>query len=200
MIFLIKKSLCAGLMICSVLAPLAGAGQASAESLEGVYRGFLAFDLKGKEIRESLMVAFGANGVVVFGAEEGQDEPVDPKTGIVTKNDFESTTIGLWRTAGQDTLEFGVQQYRAGSGLCGAVKPSAKGVLPSCSFVLTARLKAPATVRGIECDLGGVGGGFSVQSVDGVKVETNPLGLGLKLDYCLQKQTVDNFLKLAPIK
>jgi hypothetical protein len=46
-------------------------------------------------------------------------------------------------------------------------------------------------VRGTECDLGGVGGGFGVQSVDGVKVETNPLGLGLKMDYCLQKQTVD---------
>ena len=66
MIFLIKKSLCAGLMICSVLAPHAGAGQASAESLEGVYRGFLAFDLKGKEIRESLMEAFGANGTVIL--------------------------------------------------------------------------------------------------------------------------------------
>jgi hypothetical protein len=200
MTFINKSGLRAIIMISTFLVPLAGVGQASAESLEGVYRGFLAFDLKGKEIRERLMVAFGPNGMVVFGAEEGQDEPVDPKTGIVTKNDFESTTIGLWRPAGQDTLEFGVQQYRAGSGLCGAVKPSAKGVLPSCSFVLTARLKASATVRGTDCDLGGIGGGFGVQSVDGVKVETNPLGLGLKMDYCLQKQTVDSFLKLAPIK
>lgn len=200
MTFLRMCRLRAGLIICGLLVLFGVSAQASAENLQGVYRGFLAFDLKGKEIREGLMVAFGANGMVVFGAEEGQDEPVDAKTGIVTKNDFESTTIGLWRAAGKDMLEFGVQQYRAGSGLCGAVKPSAKGVLPSCSFVLTARLKASVKVRGTECDLGGTGGGFGVQSVDGVKVETNPLGLGLKLDYCLQKQTVDSFLKLAPIK
>jgi hypothetical protein len=196
----IKKNGLRALMISTCLMSLTCVVPASAAGLEGVYRGFLAFDFKGKEVRERLMVTFGTNGMVVFGAEEGQDEPLDPKTGIVTKNDFESTTMGLWRPAGQDTLEFGVQQFRAGSGLCGAVKPSAKGVLPSCSFVLTARLKASATVRGTECDLGGVGGGFGVQSVDGVKVETNPLGLGLKMDYCLQKQTVDSFLKLAPIK
>lgn len=188
------------LVLLVALSPVMSAGHAAADDPEGVYRGFLAFDIKGKEIRERLMVAFGANGTVVFGAEEGQDEPVDPKTGVVTKNDFESTTIGLWREAGDDGLEFGVQQYRAGSGLCKAVKPNASGVLPSCSFVLTARLQPQASVRGTKCDLGGVGGGFGVQSVDGVKIETNPLGLGLKIDYCLQKQTVEMFLKLAPIK
>ena len=46
--------------------------------------------------------------------------------------------------------------------------------------------------------LGGVKGSFSAQSVDGSVTETNPFGLGLKLDYCLQKMTVDAFLKLAP--
>jgi hypothetical protein len=199
MTFFAERRLKVGLIIFALLS-VAACGPASAENLQGVYRGFLAFDLKGKEVREMLMVAFGANGIVVFGAEEGQDEPVDPKTGVVTKNDFESTAIGLWRGTGEDMLEFGIQQYRAGSGLCGAVKPQSKGVLPSCSLILTARLKASTNVRGTTCDLGGTGGGISVQSVDGAKVETNPHGWGLKIDYCLQKQTVDSFLKLAPIE
>ena len=39
--------------------------------------------------------------------------------------------------------------------------------LPTCSFILTARLKMNSEVRGETCDLGGVKGGFSIQSADG---------------------------------
>ncbi len=55
-------------------------------------------------------------------------------------------------------------------------------------------------VRGEKCDLGGVGGGFSIQSVDSTVTEANPFELGLTIDYCLQRMTVDKFLELAPIK
>ena len=95
-------------------------------------------------------------------------------------------------------MEFSSQQYRAGSAFCGPVNTHGKERLPTCSFVLTARLKSNVEVRGTKCDLGGVKGSFSVQSVDGSVTEANPFGLGLKLDYCLQKMTVDAFLKLAP--
>ena len=96
-------------------------------------------------------------------------------------------------------MEFGSQQYRAGSGFCKPVNVHGEGLLPTCSFILTARLKTAATVRGEQCDLGGVNGGFSVQSVDGSKTETNPFGLGLKLDYCFRRMSVDKFLELAPL-
>ena len=172
---------------------------ANAGSLAGTYQGFLAFDFKGKEVREQLMISFHEGGTMILGAEEGHDEPVDPNTGLATKNDIESANLGVWRQVGVDVLEFGSQQYRAGSGFCKSVGKPGKERLPSCSFILTARLKANAQVRGEKCDLGGVKGGFSAQSVDGSKTETNPFGLGLKLDYCLRRMTVDKFFKLAPI-
>jgi hypothetical protein len=37
-----------------------------------------------------------------------------------------------------------------------------------------------------------------VQSVDGSKTEPNPFNLGIKIDYCLTKQSIDNYMKLAP--
>jgi hypothetical protein len=79
------------------------------------------------------------------------------------------------------------------------VNEHGKELLPTCSFILTVRLKTGAKVRGEQCDLGGVNGGFSIQSVDGSKTETNPFGLGLKLDYCLRRMSVDRFLRLAPL-
>jgi len=176
------------------------ASPVAAETVSGVYRGFLAFDYKGKEIREALMISFNSDGTVIMGAEEGHDEPVDPETGLATKNDVEGANLGLWRSVGADGLEFGSQQYRAGSGFCGPVNQHGEGQLPTCSFVLTARLKTNASVRGESCDLGGVGGGFSLQSVDATVNEPNPFGLGLKLDYCLQKLSVDYFLGLAPVE
>lgn len=176
------------------------AAPVSAESLSGTYRGFLAFDFKGKEIHESMMITFHGDGTVIMGAEEGHDEPVDPATGLITSNDVESPNLGVWREADPDTLEFGSQQYRAGSGFCKPVNKNGKELLPTCSFILTARLKKDQQVRGTSCDLGGVGGGFSVQSVDGRTTEPNPFGLGLALDYCLQKMSVDGFFELAPIK
>ncbi len=194
-----------GIRLSRLLAPccaLVGIGlwaPANAESLAGTYHGFLAFDFKGKEVREQLMISFHEGGTMILGAEEGHDEPVDPKTGLATKNDIESANLGAWRQVGKDILEFGSQQYRAGSGFCKSVGKPGNERLPSCSFILTARLKANAQVRGENCDLGGVKGGFSVQSVDGSKTETNPFGLGLKLDYCLRRMTVDKFFKLAPI-
>jgi len=68
----------------------------------------------------------------------------------------------------------------------------------TCSFVFTARLKANAEVRDQKCDLGGLRGGWAVQSVGGDKTGPNPLNLGIKLDYCLNKQSIDGFMKLAP--
>ena len=171
-----------------------------ADTLAGTYRGFLAFDHKGKEVREAMMISFNKDGTLIMGAEEGHDEPVDSNTGLATRNDVESANLGLWRKVGEDTLEFGSQQYRAGSGFCGPVNKHGKGLLPTCSFILTARLKMNMEVRGEKCDLGGVGGGFSIQSVDGTVTESNPFGLGLKLDYCLQRMSVDKFFELAPIK
>jgi hypothetical protein len=176
------------------------ASPAAADSLSGVYQGFLAFDFKGKEVREWMMISFNPGGTVVMGAEEGQDEPVDPETGVVTKNDFESTNLGLWRSVDANTLEFGSQQYRAGSAFCGPVNKHGEGLLPTCSFILTARLTVGAEVRGESCDLGGLNGGLAVQSVDGTLTEANPLNLGLKIDYCLQKMSVDHFLELAPVE
>jgi len=173
---------------------------AMADTVAGTYRGFLAFDHKGKEVREALMVSFNADGTLIMGAEEGHDEPVDPETGLATRNDVESANLGLWRKAGQSALEFGTQQYRAGSGFCGPVNKHPKTLLPTCSFILTARLEEGLGVRGETCDLGGVGGGFSIQSVDGKTTEANPFGLGLRIDYCLQRMSVDRFLELAPIK
>jgi hypothetical protein len=172
----------------------------AAEPLAGTYRGFLAFDHKGKEVREAMMIVFHEDGTLVLGAEEGHDERVDPTTGLVTANDVESANLGLWRRAGTDTLEFGSQQFRAGSGFCKPVNVHGEGLLPTCSFILTARLTTGAAVRGEQCDLGGVNGGFSVQSVDGSRTETNPFGLGLRLDYCLWRMSVDRFLELAPLE
>ena len=185
--------------LCCVILGLGLWAPAKAESLAGTYQGFLAFDFKGKEVREQLMISFHKGGTMILGAEEGHDEPVDPKTGLATKNDIESANLGVWRQVGSDVLEFGSQQYRAGSGFCKSVGKPGKERLPSCSFILTARLQANAQVRGEQCDLGGVKGGFSAQSVDGSQTETNPFGLGLKLDYCLRRMTVDKFFKLAPL-
>lgn len=171
-----------------------------ADPMAGTYQGFLAFDHKGKEVREAMMMSFNQDGTLIMGAEEGHDEPVDPHTGLATRNDIEGANLGLWRKVADDALEFGSQQYRAGSAFCGPVDQHGKGLLPTCSFILTARLKMNMEVRGEKCDLGGVGGGFSIQSVDGTVTESNPFGLDLKIDYCLQKMSVDKFLELAPIK
>ncbi len=174
---------------------------ASAENaMAGVYQGFLAFDYKGEEVREWMMISFHEDGALIMGAEEGHDEPVDPDTGLATRNDVESANLGLWRMSGENALEFGSQQYRAGSGFCAPVNKHSADLLPTCSFILTARLQMDVEVRGEKCDLGGVGGGFSIQSVDGTVTEANPFELGLTIDYCLQRMTVDKFLELAPIK
>ncbi len=176
---------------------------ASAENaMAGVYQGFLAFDYRGEEVREWMMISFHEDGTLIMGAEEGHDEPVDPDTGLATRNDVESANLGLWRMSGENALEFGSQQYRAGSGFCAPANKHGENLLPTCSFILTARLKTDVEVRGEKCDLGGVGGGFSIQSVDRTVTEANPprsFGLGLKIDYCLQRLTVDKFLELAPI-
>lgn len=186
-----------------LVAGLVGAPAAAADltdaSVTGVYRGFLAFDFKGKEVREWMMVSFNQGGTMVMGAEEGHDEPVDPTTMIVTKNDFESANLGLWQVAG-GKVEFGSQQYRAGSVFCKQVNKHPEGLLPTCSFVLTARLQPDAEVRGEKCDLGGVRGAISAQSVDGETTVTNPLNLGIRIDYCLNKQSIDGFMKLAPLE
>ena len=186
-----------GMCLAGLVATPSAAADLTEASVTGVYRGFLAFDFKGKEVREWMMISFGQGGTLVMGAEEGHDEPVDAATKIVTKNDFESANLGLWRVA-NDKVEFGSQQYRAGSAFCGPVNMHPDGLLPTCSFILTGRLQANADVRGEKCDLGGVKGGLSVQSVDGAKTEPNPFNLGIKIDYCLQKQSIDAFMKLAP--
>lgn len=173
---------------------------ALAADVAGVYRGFLAFDFKGKEVKEALMISFDDDGILIMGAEEGQDEPVDPETGIVTKNDFEAANLGVWRSTEDGMVEFGSQQYRAGSPICGAIKEQTAGVLPACSFIFSARLQQDVEVRGQTCDLGGTGGGLTVQSVDTKTTVTDPFNLGLSLDYCLTKLTVDDFFKLAPLK
>ena len=172
---------------------------AVADTIAGTYQGFLAFDYEGGEVREWMMISFHEDGTLIMGAEEGNDEPIDLDTGLVTRNDFESANLGLWRMAGTKAVEFGSQQYRAGSGFCGPMSRHGKQLLPTCSFILTARLEMNATVRGEKCDLGGVDGGFSVQSVDGTATDEDVFGLGLKIDYCLQRLSVDKFLTLAPI-
>lgn len=186
------------LTLSVALAPAVLAADDHESGPAGIYTGFLAFDLGGNEVREGVVIVLAADGSVVFGAEEGQDEAVDPDTGVVTANDFESTTMGAWRAEG-DGAVFGVQQFRAGSGLCKAIQPQVEGVLPSCAFVLTARLEPGVSVRGTDCAMGALGGGFSVLSVNGAEVVANPLGLDLAFDYCLEKRSVDNFLELAPL-
>lgn len=171
-----------------------------ADTFIGTYWGFLAFDHDGKEIREGMMMSFYADGNLIMGAEEGHDESVDADTGLVTKNDVESTNLGLWRKAGNNAIEFGSQQYRAGSGFCAPVNSNGPELLATCSFILTARLEQGTKVRGEHCDLGGVGGGFGIQSVDGKVTEKNPFDLGLKIDYCLQKLSVDKLLELVPVE
>ena len=131
---------------CAALACLAFS-PAAAETVSGVYRGFLAFDYKGAEIREAMMISFNADGTVIMGAEEGHDEPVDSDTGLITKNDLESANLGPWRSAGADALEFGSQQYRAGSGFCGLINKHGEGLLPTCSFILTARSGKGGSLR-----------------------------------------------------
>ena len=173
---------------------------AQAESLAGTYRGFLAFEFEGEDLREWTMMTFNEDGTLIMGAEHGHDEPIDPKTGLVTRNDFESANLGLWRAVGSEALEFGSQQYRAGSGFCGPLSQHDGSVLPTCSFIFTARLEKGATVRGEVCDLGGVDGGFAAQSVDGTVTEANPFGPPFKIDYCLYRMSVDDFLKLAPLE
>lgn len=196
-IFNKMKAVIGSLFFVSIAVSPAVAEDLTQGSVTGVYRGFLAFDFKGKEVREWMMISFSHDGTMVFGAEEGHDEPVDPATKIVTKNDFESASLGLWRVAG-GKVEFGTQQYRAGSAFCGPVNKHPDGLLATCSFILTGRLAADAAVRGEKCDLGGLNGGLAVQSVDGEKTESNPLNLGLKIDYCLNKQSIDTYMKLAP--
>ena len=97
------------LAVAALLGSIATPSMA-ADSIAGTYQGFLAFDFKGEEVREWMMVTFSGDGTVVMGAEEGHDEPVDPATGAVTKYDFESAKLGLWRAVGDDVLEFGSQQ------------------------------------------------------------------------------------------
>ncbi|WP_424933441.1 hypothetical protein [Amaricoccus macauensis] len=172
--------------------------QGAGSNLAGVYHGFVVLNLPSGAVREGLMVAFEADGAVIFGAEEGHDEPIDAETGLVTANDFESTTMGAWRAEGEG-LVFGVKQFRAGSALCGDIAPSSEGVLRSCSFTITARLEPGLSVQGEDCDLGGTGGGLSVQSVDGAQNVADPLGLGLAPDYCLKRLSLDDFLELAPL-
>jgi hypothetical protein len=174
--------------------------QAAAESLSGTYQGFLAFDHKGKEVREWMMISFQADGILIMGAEEGHDEPVDPVSGLAAKNDVESANLGAWRQVGEDAIEFGSQQYRAGSAFCGPVNKHGEGLLATCSFILTARLTKNAEVRGESCDLGGLKGGFAIQAVDGSVTNANPFDLGLKIDYCLNRRSVDSFLELAPLE
>ena len=176
------------------------AGQTYAGELAGVYRGYLAFDFKGQEIREYMMVSFGGDNTVIMGAEEGQDEPVDAATGVVAKNDFEAANLGVWCGTDDGALEFGVQQFRAGSGFCGAVTQDAGGTLPACSFILTAQLAEGAEVRGETCELGGVAGGLSVQSVNGRETAKNPFDMGITIDYCLTKMSVDRFFEEAPVQ
>ena len=106
-----------------------------ADTLAGTYRGFLAFDHKGKEVREAMMISFNKDGTLIMGAEEGHDEPVDPNTGLATRNDVESANLGLWRQVDAGVLEFGSQQYRAGSGFCGPVNKHAEDLLLTCSFI-----------------------------------------------------------------
>jgi len=188
------------LVLGCAVASLGLAAPAAAEDLAGTYRGFLAFDYKGEEVREWMMITFHDDGALIMGAEEGHDEPVDPESGLATRNDVESANLGAWREGPDETLEFGTQQMRAGSGFCAPVNKHPEGLLPTCSFVLTARLSKNAEVRGESCDLGGVGGGFSLQSVDGALVDANPFDLNMTIDYCLEKMTVDRFFELAPIK
>lgn len=184
---------------CIVTVTVLLSAPAVADPFVGTYRGFLAFDHDGKQIRESMMITFYGDGNLIMGAEEGHDEPVDPDTGLVTKNDVESANLGVWRKASNNAVEFGSQQYRAGSGFCAPVNANGPELLPSCSFILTARLEQDTEVRGERCDLGGVGGGFGIQSVDGKVTENNPFDLGLKIDYCLQKLSVDAFFQLVPV-
>jgi hypothetical protein len=177
-----------------------GLAAPAAADFVGTYRGFLAFDYKGKEVREWMMITFHADGTLIMGAEEGHDEPVDPETGLATRNDVESANLGAWREASDSVLEFGSQQMRAGSGFCAPVNEHPESLLPTCSFVLTARLSKNAEVRGESCDLGGLGGGFALQSVDGEMVDPNPFDLNMTIDYCLEKVTVDRFFELAPVR
>lgn len=191
------RSSAAAVAVGCLLALSAGPAPAL-EAPAGVYRGFLAFDFKGKEIREFLMVKFAADGTATMGAEEGHDEPVSAETGIATRNDFEAANLGLWRPAGDGGLEFGTQQFRAGSGFCAGMNRHGEGLLPTCSFILTARLMPGAEVRGQTCDLGGTGGRLAVQTVDGSETDPDPFDLGLTIDYCLTRMTLDAFLELAP--
>jgi hypothetical protein len=196
-----KKYIAGATTMSTIILTLGCVSVANAgDDATGVYRGFLAFDYKGQEVREWMMLSLHSDGTMTMAAEEGHDEPVDANTGIVTKNDFESGNLGLWRVSDDGGVEFGTQQYRAGSGFCGPVNMHGEGLLPTCSFILTASLKPGAKVRGENCDLGGLAGGLSVQSVDGKKTEKDPFGLGLTIDYCLKKQSVDLFLALAPVQ
>ncbi len=187
------------LALACTTASLLLSSPAMADPLEGTYQGFLAFDHDGKEVREQMMISFHRDGTLIMGAEEGHDESVDPKTGLATSNDVESGNLGVWRRVDADTLEFGSQQYRAGSGFCKPVNKNGTDLLPTCSFILTARLETNAEVRGETCDLGGINGGFAIQSVDGKTTDANPFGLDLRIDYCLRKMTVEKFLELAPL-
>jgi hypothetical protein len=187
------------LVLSCLVASLGWAVPAAAEDFAGTYRGFLAFDYKGEEVREWMMITFHGDGTLIMGAEEGHDEPVDPETGLATRNDIESANLGAWRKAPGNSLEFGSEQMRAGYGFCAPVNKHPEGLLPTCSFVLTARLSKNAKVRGESCDLGGVGGGFSLQSANGQMVDANPFDLNMTIDYCLVKMTVDRFFELAPI-
>ena len=186
------------LTLSCIAASLLLSSPALADTIEGTYRGFLMFEFQGEEVREWMMISFNKDGTVIMGAEEGHDEPVDPDTRLATRNDFESANLGLWRKVGTDELEFGSQQYRAGSGACGPLSKQGGSLLPTCSFIFTARLKMNVEVRGEECDLGGVDGGFAVQSADGAVTNANPFGPPFRMDYCLQRMSIDKFLELAP--
>ena len=42
---------------------------ARADTIEGIYRGFLAFDHKGKDVREQMMISFHSDGTLIMGAQ-----------------------------------------------------------------------------------------------------------------------------------
>ena len=174
-------------MICANAIPIS----ASADPIHGSYEGLL---FVGSGRVEGIMMNIDQGGNMIFVSEEGDNSDIDPNTGLVP-NDFETTALGAWRQIGKRTLEFGVLGFRSGSGLCAPpITDDLPPKLPSCGFLFTGRLTQIAQIRGMDCDLGG-NGRLGRRTIDGSFVED----VGIDIDYCLNRATVDEYLDLIPV-
>ena len=91
---------------------------AAADSLVGTYRGFLAFDHDGKEIREGMVMSFFADGNLIMGAEDHPPDaaPDAPPVGIGEGSLIQDAIVDLNARIGRNVRIVNEQRLQDASG------------------------------------------------------------------------------------